>query len=155
MRAKRLLLEISQDDLDIMAAAVTERHAALKDVSSNTERLHPVSGEYSSGSGQVCWRGRCQSVKHGHSRDVGSMALASLIRLPPALFAARCHISEQALSGRGVRVDGSTLLVDVTRLRLPFPLGLVDVSFQEIRFAGAHTGCTALTVSDRCATDVR
>jgi hypothetical protein len=138
MRAKQLLLEISQDDLDIMAAAVTERHAALKDVSAQIlNGCIRVSGEYAFFPVRVRFAG--EGVVRVSSTDtlaidVHSMALASLIRLPPALVCrALSHFLSRHSVGGGVRVDGSTLLVDVTRLRLPFPLGLVDVSFQEIR----------------------
>ncbi|NLU41460.1 MAG: hypothetical protein GXX08_04590 [Firmicutes bacterium] len=138
MRAKKLLLEISQADLDILTAAVTESHAALRNVSAQIlDGRIRVSGEYAILPVRVRFAGEGAVRVTGENTlaiDVHGVSLGSLIRFPPA-WACRAlsHILSRHSVGGGVSAHGSTLLVDVTRLRLPFPAGLVDMSFREIR----------------------
>jgi hypothetical protein len=137
MRARQLLLEISQADLDIMAAAATERHARLKDVSAEIlDGRIRVSGRYAFLSVRIRFAG--EGVVRVFSEDtlaigVDGVTLESLIRVPPAWA---CRALSRFLSrhsvGGGVRADGSTLFVNAARLRLPFPLSLVKISFREI-----------------------
>lgn len=138
MRAKQLLLEISQADLDIMTAAVTERHAALKNVSAQIlNGSIRVSGEYAFYPVRVRFAGEGAvrvSSEDTLAIEVHGMSLGSLVRFPPALACcALAHTLSRHSIGGGVRVDGSTLLIDMTRLQLPFPFGLMNMSFREIR----------------------
>lgn len=135
-----MVLEISQDDLNIMAAAVHNASASLSSLMVETiDGRIQLSGVYSRLFVEVRFRAVCGLRVWSEDTiavDIEEAMLGPLLHLSTSVTSRLVagFLQRYALEG-GVSAKGSSLLIRLDRLRLPFPLSLMNLSLREITLA--------------------
>lgn len=137
MRTWHMVLDISQDDLDIITAVACDASASIRDLAIETsDGRIGLSVAYTRGSVVVRFRVVCGLSVWSEDTIAVSFEeamLGSSLRLPARLasWLVLGLLRRYALEG-GISAKGSSLLIRLSRLRLPLPLSLLRLDLKEI-----------------------